>query len=267
MRTAAKANGPTFQRAANSRGRRGAGSATVEFVALIPLVLVVVGLVWDLREYVSHRTVLARQMFVAAEVIANQDCTPANCPGDAVIASVVERAVEQLEDRGAGTITVAVVARGDTQDPSDPTSDCLDAGGDPEWCLPRVVSRWPPVPAAPLTGEWWWEGENRCLNRPADLPIEGDHFDPTQPALPNENTGNCGTPACSDWPSRNLGDLDWWVLIDTCLHARPGLFFGRFGGSIGVFGGRDQTFFDVSQPAFMFQRRSAWGSPNDYRGP
>ena len=248
--------GPRHQGSTTPPRRGGAGSASIEFVALVPFVLVMMGLVWDLREYVSHRTELARQMFVAAEVIGSQPCTPTNCPGTTAIESVAERVKERLAPRGAGTIEVAVVVRGATQDPSDPSSDCVDGSDVPEWCLPWVAAKWPP---ATSPDDRKWNGGGHCDTLATELPDEGQHFDLDAPVLPNETN-----PAThQDWPSRELTALDWWVVIDTCLHARAGLFGGLFVG--GEFRGAE--FFDVSQTAFVFQRRAAWGSPNDYFGP
>ena len=220
---------------------------------MFPFVLVMAGLIWDLREYIGHRTDLAREMYVVAEMIANEaERNP--------IEAAVAQAREILGHRGAGAVYVTVVARGDRRDHAAAAADpaCDD---DTDWCLPMATLRWPDLDDSDQASAAVWGGGNDCA--PADpaattpgsgfaprLPDQGEHFPTDMPVLPHEGAD----PATSrdDWPSRNLRVHEWWVVVDTCLHADPGLF----GGMVL----RGLAFFDASGSGLAIHRRAAWGS-------
>lgn len=220
------------------RSSRIRGSATVELLVVVPFVLALTGLVWDLREFVGYRTDLAREMYSVAEVIANEtDADP--------IEAVIEQAMERFERRSSGSIAVAVVTRGTERGLGMP---CVD---DEAWCLPRVAVAWPPTP---LEGRW--NESDRCdAPNPLGeltLPLPGQHFEADQRVLPNENPD--GAESQEDWISRNMRPTEWWVVVDSCFHPNPGLFAGRL-VNLGV------DLFDVS--GFVLRKRAAWGSVHD----
>ena len=226
---------------------------------MFPFVLVMAGLIWDLREYIGHRTDLAREMYVVAEMIANEEDYE---EGDKDKRTPIEAAVEQakviLERRGAGAVSVTVVARGDRRDHAAATKDAA-CDDDTAWCLPRARLRWPDASdddeVASAEWEWIRGGDlNGCENfDPPLLPDEGDHFPTTMPVLPHEGADTATTH--NEWPSRNLRRHEWWVVVDTCLHANPGLF----GGMVL----RGLAFFDTSDSSLAIHRRATWGSQID----
>ena len=219
----------------NSKSR---GSATVELLVVVPFVLAMTALVWDLREFVGYRTDLAREMYTAAELIANAtDADP--------IAAVIDQAMARFEPRSSGSFAVAVVTRGTERGSGTP---CVD---DEAWCLPRVAVAWPPTS---VEGRW---NESAVCNAPGPpgagtLPSAGQHFAADQRVLPNENPD--GAEAQAGWLSRNMRPTEWWVVVDSCFHPNPGLFTGRL-LNLGV------ELFDVSD--FVLRKRAAWGSVHD----
>ena len=253
---------------------RQSGSAPIEFISMVPFVLIMMGLIWDLREYVSHRTELAREMYVVAEVIANEVgpsvalTSPTSSPSP--IEAVIEQAKETLEGRGAGgvrstgsagRISVALVVRGDRR--FDPTAAAPhpDCSLDTNPCLPRISHIWPPA-GEPEKGRWNGGGDcnnsTQVLDHPSmQLPGPGEHFPLDRPVLPNEiPTDGSPPPPHEEWLSRNLRQQEWWVLVDTCFHSDAGLFGGM------VLRGLD--FFNVADAAPVLRRRAAWGSVHDY---
>ena len=216
-------------------GGRQVGSATVEFLAVAPFVLAVTAAFWDVRAYIAHRTDLARELFVAAEVIANElDANP--------IDAVMGEARQRLERVSAGSIAVAVVTRGTQRGGG---VACVDPNA---WCLPRVAVLWPTTPADGL-----WNGGGDCARDPSlgRLPARGDHFGAGETVMPNENPG--GAVPEVDWLSRNMVPTEWWVVIDACFQPAGGLFTGAIMAGIGVFDITDQ----------VLRRRAAWGSVED----
>ncbi|MDE0367853.1 MAG: hypothetical protein OXP09_20060 [Gammaproteobacteria bacterium] len=221
----------------------------------MPFVLVTTGFIWDLREYVAHRTDLAREMYVVAEVIANETGPDS---GDSPFEAAVKLAGESLADGGAGRISVTVVVRGDRRDAAANSAhtDCADENN---WCLPRVIDVWPPAPPHADAGKGTWNGGGDCANFEPRRPAVGEHFPSDMPVLPSE-----GQPAADGqpppghelWLSRSMTQQEWWVLVDTCFHANPGLF-----GGLAL---RGLEYFDISDSAFVLARRAAWGSVHDY---
>ena len=223
------------------RRRRGPsrGSATVELVVMVPFVLALTGLVWDLREFIGYRTDLAREVFALAELIANETETNP-------IESVIEAAADRFDAHGAGSFSVAVVVRGTTRGAD---VACEDGG----WCLPRVALSWPAVAQDGLWGDAAGTRGGDCAAAGgAALPAQGEHFGAAQQVLPNENPD--GGASHVDWISRNMRRNEWWVLVESCLHADRGLFAGALAG-LGV------ELFDTS--AFTLRQRAAWGSVHD----
>ena len=209
------------------------GSATVELVFITPLVLAVTALVWDLREVVSYRTDLAREMYALAEVVANQvDLNP--------IQPAMEQAMKRFEPDSAGTLAVAVVTRGTQRSPG---VACVD---DEAWCLPMVTVTWPASPAAGA-----WNSTDHC-GGPGSLPAASVHFEADQQVLPNENP--TGSTPHEEWISRNMRPGEWWVVVDSCFDPNPGLLWGRMSGF-------SDWLFDSS--GLVLRRRAAWGSVHD----
>ena len=207
---------------------------------MAPFILIIMALVWDLREFISHRTALAREMFVVAELIASETATNP-------IESVITRVTRRLAQYGAGTVSVAVVTRGNQRAGGEPCDD------DTAWCLPMVVNggtaAWSAARANTLAGG------GDCSDLTRSLPRRGSHFEKGQPVLPNEGQGAAGSPTSeSMWISRRMRPEEWWVVIDSCLHPAPGWFFGRLHGL-------GSNRFDASQ--FIQFKRAAWGSIHD----
>ena len=223
----------TPARGPGRRVGRPSGSATVEFVFIAPFVLTIAALVWDLRDFVSHRTDLAREMYALAEIIANEpDANP--------IGEVMEQAIDRFEPVSGGRIVVAIVARGTQR------ADGVACGAAAEWCLPTVLTVWP-VEAD--DGTWKLVGDDCAA---AGVPAAGQHFAAGAQVLPNEDADGARTEV--EWISRNMRPTEWWVVIDTCFLPDPGLFWGRLVAM------RDRLF-DVS--AFPLRSRVAWGSVHD----
>ena len=222
--------------------RRGSatGSASVELVVMVPFVLVLTGLVWDLREYIGYRTDLAREVYALAELMANAtDSNP--------IATVIAQAATRFDQHGAGSFSVAVVTRGTARGP---TTACNDDAG---WCLPRVALTWPAAAQDGLWGDMAGTRGGQCATPggPA-LPARGEHFGAQQQVLPNENPDGATPP--EDWISRNMRPGEWWVVVDSCLDPDRGLFAGTLDG-LGV------ELFDPS--VFVLRQRAAWGSVHE----
>ena len=60
---------------------------------MVPFILAMMALVWSLRQYIADRTAIVREMFVVAEMIANESGAS---PADNPIPIVVERAKSLL---------------------------------------------------------------------------------------------------------------------------------------------------------------------------
>ena len=232
-------------RPTGARRFRARGSAVVELVAITPFVLALLAAVWDIREFVSHRTMLARDLYVAAQLVADQ---PA---GAAPIGQVMEQLRARLEPRSvAGTLRTAVVVRGTTRPGAVP---CTDGA----WCSPRVAAVWPPVGDPAGTGGWP-AGDSLCTTAVDPLPLSGQHFGELQRVLPNEGAdpdgGGPETPPPADaWVSRNMTATEWWVIVDVCFDPNPGLFLGRL----------TELSVDLLETSFVLRRRAAWGSVHD----
>ena len=216
---------------------------------MAPFILAMAALVWDLRQYIAYRTDVTREMFVVAEVIANETGTTS---ADNPIPIAARRAMGRLADGGAGKVAVTVVTRGDRRlaTATAPDLNCDTPG---EWCLPRVTAAWP------ATGgdEGTWGGGGDCAAFTTSLPAAGEHFPADLAVLPNEVAPDVSpTPPHQSWLSRNLRQEEWWVIVDTCVHPDPGLFGGWVLNGL--------AFFDTSRSALVFSRRAAWGSVHDY---
>ena len=226
------------------------GTSTVEFIAMAPFILALMGLIWDLREYISHHTAASREIYVAAEVIANKldaDLVTGTTPFDAVLRRLID---ERLAPLGSGMVQASIVARGTT-----PVGASTGCTLDTDTCLPMVTLSWPP-PALPTEGTWNNGGE--CINfasaHPLGLPAAGTHFAAGTPVLPNEVPAAV-TPSLpeDEWVSRNLRTQEWWIVIDSCFHPRPGLFFGNL-ANLSI------ELFDPSSSALVVRKRAVWGS-------
>ncbi len=243
--------------------RRAGGSAAVEFVTLAPFVLILSALLWDLRAYVSHRTDLAREVHVVAELIAAEaDASPLVPSTNPLTARFLDAFMDRFAARGAGSIDVAVVARGTTRrngapcppfDPGDPAAS---------WCPPQVYARWP---ATAADGRWAAAGGGaaggNCALSASGLPASGAVLPvpdaartcadtPPDPAcmLPAEDAG----PGTEDeWVSRRLRDDEWWVVVDVCLHPGAGTFTGPL-----IAAGMNAMDFG----SFVSMHRAAWRS-------
>ena len=234
------------------------GSAAVEFVAMVPFLLAMMGLVWDLRQYMAYRTEVVREMFVVAEIIASEPGSPDNNPIPVAVQRVTRGLGNDgsggLASGGSGAVVVAVVSRGERQS----ATDACDA----DWCLPQVRVRWPPPGTDTSPGDW---GEDDLCDgfdprKPEfrtdlpELPDAGEHFPADMTVLPNEDPDDA-LPQ-SDWLSRNLRPQEWWVVVDVCFQPDPGLFGGWVLNGL--------SFFNPSDSALVATRRTAWGSVNPY---
>ena len=263
------------------------GSAAVELVAITPFVLLLMAATWDLRSFTAHRADLAREVYVVAELIANG--ADWNIAG---VRNAIDAAMTRLSDDSAGWMRVLVVTR--EQDvaavaptPADPIGtprveatnndgrDCDDAAAtadDPNtawddttapWCEPAV--RIEVQATAGVDNQWSWQAGNGCANVPSQLPACAAPpcgFAADQAVLPEENADPDGpgpdtAPAASEWPSRNLADDEWWVVVETCSH------FG--GGTSQPFlaGGLFNFATDALNVSNTLYRRVVWGATAD----
>lgn len=234
-------------RPTGARRFRTGGSAVVELVLITPFLLALLGAVWDVREFVSYRTMLARDLYVAAQLIADQPV------GAVPIGQVMEELRARLEPRSeAGTLRTAVVVRGAVRPGGAP---CPAAG----WCPPRVAAVWPPAGDPDGAAAWSSTAGRPCATGFDPLPPSGEHFRELQRVLPNEGAdpdgGGPGTPPPADaWVSRNMTAAEWWVVVDVCFDPNPGLFLGRL-TNLSV------VMFDNA--SLVLSRRAAWGSVHD----
>ena len=228
----------TIVRSAVGQRSNIAGSATVELLSIAPFVLAITALVWDLREFVSYRTDLAREMYALAEVIANEtDFNPMQI--------AMKEAMDRFKkEKSSGALALVVVARGSQRGPGIP---CVD---DDDWCLPAVTVAWPPTPEAGT-----WNETDYCGPSDSGLPAAGAHFAADLRVLPNENPD--GMAPQEEWISRNMRPGEWWVIVDSCLDPKAGLFWGRLAESRKG----SKLFFDPS--GVVLRRRAAWGSIHD----
>lgn len=220
------------------------GSAAVEFVVLIPFILVLTAAIWDLRVFTAYRTDVAREIFVIAELIANGGAWSS----ERSVENVINAATNRLGETSAGVLHIAVVARATTR--HDGTA-CTD---DDQWCAPRVAKAFYDHDFPSGTGD--------CRNFPRTLPDEGDLFAADETVLPFEDADPDGggplvAPTVDAWVSRNMQPEEWWVVVDSCSHfgqgPRPGLIGRRF-MNLGL------AWMDVSP---IMQKRSSWGSLDD----
>ena len=222
------------------------GSAAVEFVVLVPFVLVLTAAVWDLRVFAAHRTDVAREMSVIAELIAGG----ADWSSGTSVEHVINAAAARLGETSAGVLHVALVTRGTSRHDG---SACVV---DSEWCGP-VVGRTFYDHAFP-------SGQGDCANVARALPDAGRAFAAVATVLPNEDadpdgSGPLTAPAVGEWVSRNLRPQEWWVVVDSCSHFGGGPRSRRIGGRFTQMG---LATLDVSP---VMVRRSVWTSVGDLR--
>ncbi len=215
------------------------GNAAIEFVVMVPFILILGVVVWNVRSFIMDRTELVREPYIVAEAIASH-VQGTTVPFENALGALRAR-LEQ--DGTSGSLAAAVVVRGTTRHD---TTACPSG----DWCPPRVIVVWPIVPG---TAEWPTGGI--CAGG-TSLPPVNAHFGANQVLLVNENAdpdgdGPLTPPPEEDWPSRNMSDEEWWVVIDTCFH--PG---GISFGPIGLAGGSA-----VALPEL--RRRVAWPSIHD----
>lgn len=224
----------------NRRGVAMRGSATVEFVLVVPFLLAIMAVVWDVREQLGFRTDIARQVHIAAEAAA------ADHLGDSPFAAGMGQLRALLERDGvSGSIDAAVIVRGATR------RDASECPAD-EWCPPVVAATWP---ASAADGTWAKGTADGCAAPPPNpLPDAGDTFDDDATVLPREAwAANADPDDESTWISRSLGPEQWWVVLDICFEPRGGTFSGRLANlSVALFD---------AQP--VSRRRIAWGSIHD----
>ena len=224
--------------------RRPRGSAVVELVVIIPFILALLAAIWDIRSFVSYRTLLARDMYVVAELIANEP------DGEAPFAEVLGQFQTRLQrEADGGALRAAAIVRGTERLGGAP---CPDEG----WCLPLVTAAWPPP--ADLEGLGVWGDADTSCAAPGDdtLPPPGAHFAEMQRVLPNE--GGAANPdgevvPPETWVSRRMSATEWWVVVDACFEPKPGLFFGRL----------TQLSVELLDASFTLRKRAAWASIHD----
>ena len=189
---------------------------------MTPFILALVAVAWDLYEFTSHRSALAREVYAVAEAISNAPSTPVpaepddpNLPPEEpeepeeVVLPPPEAAMARLRELLArhgvgGRIEVAVVVRAATR------HDDEDCPHD-EWCPPMVAS---------VLFDVWGAADSPC-GEPTRLPEAGERFGADVPLLPAEH--GTGEPE-SEWRSRNMRVQGWWVVVDACLEPHPGRF-------------------------------------------
>ena len=222
-----------------------AGSATVEFVFVVPFVLILLAAVWDLRQHISFRTELAREMYAVAEAIS--DDRQGASPLQSAVAAIEARFRDRSE---SGLVRVVVVGRGTQR--ADGTA-CPDPG----WCPPVVLAAWP-ASATDTVGTWEAvAGENACSPPGTPFPAVGTQFAADQSVLPYEGDAPDGgtPPAENTWVSRNMSAREWWVVVDTCIEPNPGLFVGRL----------RTAFQRMLATSFVWHRRAVWRSIHERR--
>ncbi len=226
----------------SARGRR--GSAAVEFIVMVPFILVLAAAVWDLRVFTAYRTDIAREIFVIAELIANGG----DWTSDASVENVIEAAAARLGETSGGVLHVAVVVRATTR--HDGTA-CID---DNLWCAPMVRKAFYDYDFPAGTGG--------CAAVPRVLPDEGDLFAADATVLTFEDADPDGpgpevAPGVEEWVSRNMQPEEWWVVVDSCSHFGEGprsRLIGRRFMNLGL---------AALNVAPVMERRSAWGSIDD----
>ena len=233
------------------KSARAAGSAAVEFVMMAPLVLILSAFIWDLRAYIAHRTDLAREVYVIAEIIAGAVADPFVPVPSASAPPILDEFIDRFARRGAGSLDVAVVARGPVRRDGTPCPDPDGTAGN--WCPPRVFVRWP---ATPADGLWRDAGQRLptgadCAPSASTLPDENVDLAADVSLLPNEASASANE---SDWLSRRMFAEEWWVVVDVCLHPGPGVFTGRL-----IQAGYDALDFGSYTTSF----RAAWRSIHD----
>ena len=271
--------------------RRGAGSAAIELVAIIPFALILMAAIVDLRAFAAHRSDIAREMYTVAEIVAGAGTWDAATAGQA-FQNTMEAAGERLGGNTAGWMRVVVVAR-PRDNPGDPTATppvtsaparnsdgalCNPAApATPPFCEPEVLRELDADTNTAGVQRAEWEGGGDCGAVPSQLPAMGAQFPRgTAPpncagqVLPNEcadpdGDGPAPAPAHSDWVSRTLNSDEWWAVVEICTHfgggtSDPGPFGGGMFSGIGVFGTFAEAF-DAS--AAILLRRVAWGSLDD----
>ena len=226
----------------SARGRR--GSAAVEFIILVPFILVLSAAVWDLRVFTAYRTDIARELFVIAELIANGT----EWTSETSVENVIEAAAARLGETSAGVLHVAVVTRATTRHDG---SACIN---DNQWCAPMVTKAFYDYDFPGGTGD--------CRNVPRILPNQGDLFAQDATVLTYEDADPDGAgpliaPTVDEWVSRNMRPQEWWVVVDSCSHFGEGprsRLIGRRFMQLGL------AALDVAP---VMYRRSAWGSIDD----
>ena len=220
------------------------GSAAVEFVVLVPFVLVLTAAVWDLRVFAAYRTDVAREMYVIAQLVAGG----AEWPSGTSVDHVIDAAAARLGEASAGVLHVAVVTRGTSRHDG---SACAD---DNAWCAP-VVGRAFYDRAFP-------SGEGDCAHVARALPDAGQPFASTATVLANEDAdpdgaGSLSAPPVNEWVSRNIRPQEWWVVVDSCSHFGGGPRSRLIGGRFVQMG---LATLDVSP---VMVRREVWSSIDD----
>ncbi len=237
---------------------------------MAPLVLVFAAFIWDLRAYVSHRTDLAREAYVLAEVISDlaerDDAMTFVLERNSTAPTLLDAFVERLARRGAGSLDIAIVVRDDEDRAGNPCA----VTPPPSPCPPLVAQRWPwPNPATDPDRLWSGPGGGAaggdCAPAAWDIPVraaflsslpdEGDQFGSDRLMLPNENASS----AVEDqWFSRTIPSQQWWVVVDVCLHPGPGTFTGPL-----IAAGMNALDFG----SFVTRVRAAWASIHDFCQP
>lgn len=222
------------------------GSASVEFVFLVPFVLVLLAAIWDVRSFIATRTELAREPYVVAEAIADQP------EGASPMASALELLVNRLREGGnsSGVVSAAVVVRGNRRHDG---SACATGA----WCPPRVAVTWPAGPGT--EGAWTPAGStdpNPCAA--SALPAAGAHFGASARVLANEGVdpdgdGPTPPPGEASWVSRKMEAAEWWVVVDVCFDPGPGQFLMAL----------PRLAANALDIPYTIRRRAAWRSIHD----
>lgn len=196
---------------AQSVPRATRGSAAVEFCVIVPFILILLAAIWDLREYIAHRTDLVREIYVLAEAMADEidDTVP---PFASVLGPGGPLRQRLAEGTVAGAASAALVVRGTTR--RDGSACAANT-----WCPPTVALAWPATEAERV---WRVGTAVGCAGANA-LPAVGTAFAPTETVLAGEGTNSA---AEQTWVSRNMSDQEWWIVVDVCIRPDPGLSRG-----------------------------------------
>lgn len=270
--------------------RRGAGSAAIELVAIIPFALILMAAIVDIRAFAMHRADIAREMYTVAEIVSGAGTWDA-ATAEQALRNTMLAAENRLDGNTAGWMRVVVVAR-PRDNPGDPTATppvtaaparnsdgalCNPAApATPPFCEPEVLWELDTDNNTAGVQRAEWNGGGDCGNVPSQLPAgagagQANAQFPRGTAPPNcagqvlpnecadpDGAGPAPAPAHSAWVSRTLNSDEWWAVVEICTH------FGGGTSEVRLFEGAVAGFtMDAFSARAVLLRRVAWGSLDD----